>query len=276
MSSCDQVEVNLEVTQDLVNQAVDQGAELVILPENFALLASEKLLAASKKEVTERGPIRSFVSGLAREKKVWIIAGSVPVAAKPDTGSSEAEAETARVRAACFVYDNRGQQQARYDKIHLFDVDVGDAHGSYRESEVIEPGAKLVTVDTPVGRVGLSICYDLRFPELYRLLADMGAEIITVPSAFTAKTGAAHWHSLLRARAIENICYLIAPNQSGKHSMNRESYGHSMIVDPWGQIIGELPAGQGVVIADLDLAYLRSLRAKMPVQQHRFFRQIKK
>jgi nitrilase len=282
MSSGGQIDSNLEMTQNLIKQAVEQGAELVVLPENFALMASDKLFAAGKNEMTERGPIRQFVSSLAKQHNVWIIAGSIPVAIdiakeaidlQTNTGTN-IENPAGKVHAACFVYDNRGKQVARYNKIHLFDVEVDDAQGRYRESDVIEPGSKVVTVDTPVGRVGLSICYDLRFPELYRLLADQGAEIYTVPSAFTATTGAAHWHSLLRARAIENIGYLVAPNQSGIHSKNRESYGHSMIVDPWGKVLKELAEGQGVVLADVDLPYLRSLRARMPIQQHRFFKQI--
>ncbi len=264
MTSGNLVEENLREIKRLIHAAVDQGAELVVLPENFALLSMAKLRQAGVLEVTPSGPIRSFVAGLAKDYSVWIVAGSIPVAARPD-----GIAISDRVRSACIVYDDRGNERARYDKIHLFDVDVADEFGSYRESDSIEPGDQVQLLDTPFGRLGLSICYDLRFPELFRLLLERGAEIITVPSAFTAVTGAAHWEVLLRARAIENLSYIIGANQTDRHSATRVSYGHTMIIDPWGRVLAGREGGEGVVIAEIELSYLRKVRHEMPVVSHR-------
>ncbi|MCF7981452.1 MAG: carbon-nitrogen hydrolase family protein [Pseudomonadales bacterium] len=264
MVSGDQVETNLNIAQDLVREATEQGAQLVVLPENFALLSTAKLQQAGEREVSSSGPIRHFVSNLARDYKVWIVAGSIPVAARPDGHVLDS-----RVRAACFVFDDQGREVSRYDKIHLFDVDVADSYGSYRESDSIEPGELVQLVETPFGRIGLSICYDLRFPELFRLLLDKGVEIITVPSAFTAVTGAAHWEVLLRARAIENLCYAVGANQGGRHSKSRETFGHSMIIDPWGRVLAKKEKDAGIVLAKINLDYLKEVRARMPVAQHR-------
>ena len=264
MVSSDQVEQNLRDTELLVTQAAEQGAQLVVLPENFALLSSSKSRETGMKETTPDGPVRSFVADLARRRQLWIVAGSIPITVRPDGAAMES-----RVRAACFVYDSQGNEVARYDKIHLFDVDVADDFGSYRESDTIEPGDAVRTVATPFGCLGLSICYDLRFPELYRQLLQRGAEIITVPSAFTAVTGAAHWEVLLRARAVENLCYVIGANQGGRHSKTRETYGHSMVVDPWGRMLASREKGPGVVMASLDRGYLEELRQRMPVIKHR-------
>jgi len=173
-----------------------------------------------------------------------------------------------RVRAVCLVLNELGEEVARYDKIHLFDVDVVDAYGSYRESDTVEPGNQVVLVDTPCGRLGLSICYDLRFAELFHQLRQQGAEIITVPSAFTAMTGAAHWQVLLQARAIETQCYLLAPNQCGQHSETRQSYGHSMVIDAWGEVVASLQDQPGVVCTEIDLERLAEVRQRMPVAQH--------
>lgn len=267
MVSGDNIDTNLEVTQSLVKGATEQGAQLVVLPENFALFSTAKLQQAGIQEIESAGPIRSFLSNLARNNKVWIVAGSVPVAARPDGHLLENH-----VRAACFVYDDQGNEVCRYDKIHLFDVDVADSYGSYRESDAIEPGERVQVVETPFGRLGLSICYDLRFPELFRLLSDKGAEIITLPSAFTAVTGMAHWEVLLRARAIENLCYIVGANQGGRHSKSRETFGHSMIVDPWGRVLAQKDKGAGVVLADINMEYLKEIRARMPVAKHQRLR----
>lgn len=264
MVSGSQVGKNLRDAEVLIEKAAAQGAKLVVLPENFALLSTAKLRETGLRETSPAGPIRTFVSAMAERHKLWIVAGSIPVATRPD-----GEAMDSRVRAACFVYDERGEEVVRYDKIHLFDVDVDDSFGSYRESDTIEPGAVVQLVETPFGRVGLSICYDLRFPELYRELLTQGAEIITVPSAFTAVTGAAHWEVLLRARAIENLCYVIGADQGGRHSKTRESFGHSMIVDPWGKVLAKKETGPGVVLAEVDLESLAELRERMPVARHR-------
>lgn len=263
MVSTDRLEDNLAVLDQLLAQAAANDVKLAVLPENFALFSSAKLRAAGALEVSDAGPIRSFVAAAAQRHGLWLVAGSLPVAARPD-GMPLAQ----RVRSACFVYDDQGNEVARYDKIHLFDVDVQDSFGRYRESDTIEPGDQLVLVDTPCGRLGLSICYDLRFPELYRALSAQGAEIFAVPAAFTAVTGAAHWQVLLRARAIENLCYVIAADQGGRHSATRETYGHSMLVDPWGQVLAYQETGEGLVMAEMDLDYLHEVRAQMPVLQH--------
>ena len=266
MVSGDNIDTNLEVTQSLVKGATEQGAQLVVLPENFALFSTAKLQQAGIQEIESAGPIRSFLSNLARNNKVWIVAGSVPVAARPDGHLLENH-----VRAACFVYDDQGNEVCRYDKIHLFDVDVADSYGSYRESDAIEPGERVQVVETPFGRLGLSICYDLRFPELFRLLSDKGAEIITLPSAFTAVTGMAHWEVLLRARAVENLCYVLAAAQGGTHPSGRMTWGDSMVVDPWGGVLDRLAKGPGVVTAEVDRDRIADLRASLPALEHRRF-----
>lgn len=258
------VAVNLKAARRLAERAAAGGAKLVLLPENFALLSTSALYAAGVAERTAQGPMRSFASQLASDLGIWVVAGSIPVAQRPDGAPLDN-----RVRAVCFAYDEHGAEVARYDKVHLFDVDVDDQYGHYRESDVIEPGTEVCVVDTPCGRIGLSICYDLRFPELYRVLLDRGAEVLLVPAAFTAATGAVHWQALLRARAIENLCYVVAADQGGEHSATRVSWGHSMIIDPWGKILAEHPLGDAVVAADIDLEYLHKLRRQMPVASHR-------
>jgi len=258
------IAANLAKCTVLLEQAARLGVRLVLLPENVALLSTSQLVAAGIEERTAAGPIRNYFAAQAKRLGLWLVVGSVPIAADrqgillPD-----------RVRAACLVYDDQGQEVARYDKIHLFDVDVEDDFGSYRESATIAPGEDPVVVNTPVGKVGLSICYDLRFPELYRQLVKAGAEIFTVPAAFTAKTGAAHWHTLLKARAIENLCYVLAAGEWGEHGRGRQSYGHSMIIDPWGQILAEQAEGDCLVVADLDMERQQILRRQMPVLSHR-------
>jgi predicted amidohydrolase len=191
------------------------------------------------------------------------VAGSIPIASCPADRLLDKH-----VRAACLVINDCGDEVARYDKIHLFDVDVADDKGRYRESATVAAGDQVVLVDTPCGRLGLTICYDLRFAAQFHQLRQQGAEIITVPSAFTATTGAAHWQVLLRARAIETQCYIVAPNQSGRHSATRCSYGHSMIIDPWGEVLACLQAGCGVVSAEIDLEKLTAVRKGMPIQDH--------
>ncbi|MEH6470886.1 MAG: carbon-nitrogen hydrolase family protein [Halopseudomonas sp.] len=250
---------NLERAGYWIAQAAAGGAKLVVLPENFAVFNTSELVERGQQEVDATGPIRQFISQLARKHQLWIVAGSLPVVS--DDGR--------RVRAACFVVDDQGVEQARYDKIHLFDVDVADSQGSYRESDQIEPGSQLVLLETPVGRLGLSICYDLRFPELYQKLVEQGAQLISVPAAFTQTTGAAHWEVLLRARAIETQCYVLAANQGGVHSSRRETFGHSMVVDPWGELLGCQEKGEGMLMAEIDLEKLNQRRQQMPIQAHR-------
>ncbi len=252
-------QANLAEAALLIRQAADQGAQLVLLPENFAVFHASLYLERGESEQQSTGPIRAFLAEQALHHQVCIIGGSIPVLA----------ASGERVRSACFVFDENGHELTRYDKVHLFDVDVADAQASYRESDQIEPGSALRVVDTSVGKVGLSICYDLRFPALYQSLMMQGAQIITVPAAFTKTTGEAHWHILLRARAIETQCYVLAANQGGQHSSKRATYGHSLIVDPWGRVLAEkVSEGSGVVVADIDLQLLEDIRQKMPIIEH--------
>lgn len=256
MNSSDNVKENLHSLEVFLAEARDGGAELLVLPENFAFMGmkpSDKLLIVEK---YGHGEIQSAISQLAKQFGMWVIAGSIFI-----------YHSKTQVKASCMVYNSNGKTEARYDKIHLFDVDVSDQE-VHRESLTISPGEESVVVETPVGRVGLSICYDLRFPELYRQLVMKGAELFTVPSAFTAITGAAHWEALLRARAIENLCYVLAPNQSGEHTNGRRTHGHSMIVDPWGKIISEQSTGTGIIFADIDLQRLHQLRKQLPCNDH--------
>ena len=261
MASSPNVRANLLEADKLIGEAVNAGAKLVALPENFALMGEHELDKIKAREIDGEGPIQDFLSTVANKYGVWVIGGTIPLAGDNDN----------KVRASCLVYDDRGERVGRYDKIHLFDVSVPDTDEEYRESDSIEPGDELVVLDTPFGKLGLSVCYDLRFPELYRKLAAQGAEILVVPAAFTAQTGAAHWEVLLRARAIENLCYVIAPNQGGFHINGRKTFGHSMIIDPWGVVLNCNKSGGGFVCADIDHERLEKVRTAFPVLQHRRF-----
>ncbi|MBY4676753.1 carbon-nitrogen hydrolase family protein [Marinobacterium arenosum] len=263
MVSGSDLTANLREVSQLLKQAAEQGAALAVLPENFALLDSPALRALAEHEQEEQG-IERFLREQARQLGIWIVAGSVP---RLDAGRGEVAAP--RVRSACLVLDSDGELQARYDKVHLFDVQVDDAHGAYRESDLVEAGDELVLVETPLGKLGLTICYDLRFPEQFMRLREQGAQLITVPSAFTYVTGQAHWEVLLRARAIETQCYLIGANQGGRHSASRETWGQSMVVDGNGTVLAQRAQGAGVVTAPVDLAALDELRRRMPVLAHR-------
>ena len=262
MVSTDSVADNLQQAETLLAEAASQGAVMAVLPENFALLDTANLRTLAE---TGLDDVVQFLCRQAVEKGLWIVAGSLPMATTPQGE----EVAAPRVRSVCLVIDALGHIRARYDKIHLFDVDVSDAQGSYRESDSVEPGSELVVVDTPLGALGLTICYDLRFPEQYQRLRDAGAELIVVPSAFTYVTGEAHWEVLLRARAVENQVYMLGVNQGGEHSPSRKTWGHSMAVDPWGRIIADCEMGAGVVLATIDLDAQADLRKKMPVLQHR-------
>lgn len=264
MVSTRDIDDNLDQAALLLARAAEQGARVAVLPENFAVLDTANMPVHGGREVTAEGPIRRFLAEQARKHGLWIVGGSLPIAARPDGSPIQH-----RVRASCVVVNDNGEEVARYDKIHLFDAMVEDSQGQYRESDTFEPGEALVTVDTPVGRLGLSICYDLRFPELFRQLRERDVDWITLPSAFTWHTGDAHWHPLVRARAIENQVWMVAPGQGGQNSERRRTYGHSMIVDPWGKVVKELVEGAGVVMADLDGEYLQEVRTRMPVWTHR-------
>ncbi len=246
---------NLEEAGRWIAVAAARGAKLVALPEYFAILGMKDTDKVAVREPEGNGPIQSFLSAAAKQHGVWIVGGTAPLVS----------AVPGKVRNTTLVYDANGRQVARYDKIHLFGLQLGDEH--YDEANTIEPGDTTVTVDTPFGRLGLSICYDLRFPELYRAMRDV--DIILAPSAFTATTGRAHWETLLRARAIENLAYVLAPAQGGRHANGRETHGDSMIVDPWGVVVDRLPSGAGVVVADINLDRIRDVRRSLPALSHR-------
>ncbi len=261
MTSGSDVKANLEQARKYLEAAAQAGAQLAALPENFAFMG---LADADKRHIAEAdgsGPIQEFLAQSASQLRLWIVGGTIPLRAGPD----------GRVAAASLVYDADGHRTARYDKIHLFDVDIPARNESYRESAHVAPGSRTQWVDTPVGRLGLSVCYDVRFPELFRALSAAGAQVLTVPSAFTGPTGRAHWETLLRARAIENLCYVIAPAQSGFHANGRETYGDTMIVDFWGRVLQRLPRGQGCVTCELNLAAQAEVRQSFPALQHRTF-----
>ena len=263
MNSGAEVGANLAQAQALLERAASAGAVLAVLPENFAFMGAQEKDKLLHGEADGQGLIQDFLAATAQRLKLWIIAGTLPIKAPDEDGCG-------KVYAACPVYNAQGERVARYDKIHLFDVDLANGE-KYRESNSIARGAvQPMAVDTPVGRVGLSVCYDLRFPELYRAMAIDGATVLVVPAAFTAKTGAAHWHTLLKARAVENQCYVIAPGQCGMHPGGRATYGHSLILDPWGETLAEvLDDAPGIALAELDAARLAEVRASFPVLSHR-------
>lgn len=261
MASSPSVSSNLLEAEKLIAEAVRAGAKLVALPENFALMGENPQDKISQREVEGSGPIQNFLAETAKKYNVWIVGGTIPLVADADN----------RIRAACLVYNAQGERVARYDKVHLFDVNVPETDEVYRESDTIEAGGEPIVVDTPFGKLGIAVCYDLRFPEMMRKMQAQGLQILIVPSAFTAQTGAAHWEVLLRARAIENLCYVIAPNQGGFHLNGRQTFGHSMIIDPWGVVLAAHKTGAGIVNAEIDLEKLEKVRAAFPVLQHRRF-----
>ncbi len=259
MASGPNVSANLLEAERLIATAARAGASLVLLPENFAIMGMRETDKVDIREQPGDGPIQLFLQQQAKRHGVWLVGGSVPLVAD-DPG---------KVRASCLVYNERGMEVARYDKLHLFDVEILESRERYVESETIEPGSEMVVVDSPIGRLGLLICYDLRFPEQFRDLLDQGMEVALVPAAFTAMTGKAHWEPLLRARAIENLSYVVAAAQGGYHANGRETHGDTLIVDPWGTVIDRLPRGSGVVTAHIDLEHLRRIRRNFPTIEHR-------
>ena len=259
MASSPSVSFNLLEAEKLIAEAVKAGAKLVALPENFAMMGNREIDKIKVKEVDGIGPIQSFLSNTAKKFGIWLVGGTIPIAGNDEN----------KVRAACLIYDEHGKRVARYDKLHLFDVNVPGTDEVYRESDSIERGENLLVLDSPFGKLGIAVCYDLRFPEFFRQMVAQGMEILVIPSAFTAKTGAAHWEVLLRARAIENLCYVIAPNQGGFHLNGRKTYGHSMIIDPWGTVLDCYKTGEGFVSAELDLDKLAKVRNAFPVLSHR-------
>jgi deaminated glutathione amidase len=246
---------NLAAIEPWVDDAVRQGAQLVLLPEYFGIFGARATDKVAVREQDGAGPQQDFLARLAAQHGVWMVGGTVPLACSDPN----------RVRSALLVYAPDGRRAARYDKMHLFAFTRGDER--YDEARTIEAGEQPVAFDAPCGRVGLSVCYDLRFPELYRSYRDVA--LLLVPSAFTAVTGAAHWHLLLRTRAIENQCYVLAAAQGGVHANGRRTYGHSLLIDPWGEIVGEWAEGPGVVVGDVDAVRLASVRSELPALAHR-------
>ena len=259
MTSSAELAENLAVAGRLLGEACSRGAQVAVLPENFAFMGISESDKFAIAEEQGGGPVQEFVAATARELGMWVVAGTIALRIAGES----------RLAAASLVFDDAGRCVARYDKIHLFDVEIPDREERYQESASVRPGEQPVCVDTPAGRLGLAVCYDLRFPELFRRLLEMGAQWFCLPSAFTAPTGRAHWETLLRARAIENLCHVVAPAQSGFHQNCRETHGDSMIVDCWGRVLARLPRGTGVVVADIDLVRQREVRQNFPSVTHR-------
>jgi deaminated glutathione amidase len=259
MTSGHRVEDNLEAAAKLLREAKDAGAELACLPENFSFIGLKDADKLAVAEADGSGPVQQFLSETARALGLWILGGTTVI--KGDSAR--------RVSNTSLLMDAQGKRVARYDKIHLFDVAIPGRNEQYLESTHVTPGRKVVVADTPVGRLGLSVCYDMRFPELYRELVARGAEWLAMPAAFTVPTGRAHWETLLRARAIENLCYVVAPAQWGTHSSGRETYGDTLVVDYWGQVLARLPSGIGVITAQFDLERQAETRARFPALENR-------
>jgi predicted amidohydrolase len=259
MTSSHVVAENLIAAGKLLREAKDAGADIACLPENFAFIGLRDVDKQQTAETDGAGPAQKFLRDTARELKLWILGGTINIRSESDT----------RVANASLLIDADGKRVARYDKIHLFDVTIPGRDEQYRESDTVAPGREIVVADTPVGRLGMSVCYDMRFPELYRDLVSRGAEWLAMPAAFTVPTGRAHWETLLRARAIENLCYVVAPAQAGTHTSGRETFGDTLIVDYWGHVASRLEKGSGVVTADIDLAKQADTRARFPALENR-------
>jgi len=262
MASGPNLNANLLEAGRLLKQAAEGGAELVVLPENFALMGMSEHDKVKARESEGSGPLQDFLAETAARHHLWLVGGTIPLSVE----------DANKVAAASLLYDASGNRVARYDKIHLFDVLITENDERYNESETTAAGDQVVVVDTPFGKLGMAVCYDLRFPGLFRSLVEQGAEIFSIPSAFTAITGKAHWEVLVRARAIENQCYVIAAAQGGYHANGRETYGDSMVIDPWGVVLNRLTRGPGVVFSEINLARLREIRKSFPVLEHRKIR----
>lgn len=248
---------NLKQVDFLLKQAKEKGAVIAVLPEMFALfdVSDEQLL--QQKEILGEGTIQHFLSQMAKQYALWIVGGTIPMAT----------ADPTKIAAACLIFDATGTRIARYDKMHLFDVALNETE-KYHESDRVLAGHEVCVFDTPLGRMGIAVCYDIRFPGLFQAMLAKGAEIFAIPAAFTVTTGEAHWHVLLRARAIENGCYVIAAAQVGTHARGRQTYGHSVLIDPWGTIDAEIETKNGVIVTDIDAARIVTIRQKMPMQKH--------
>ena len=249
------VAANLHIAAGLIAEAAAGGAKLIALPEYFPLISNDESAKVRIREAEGSGPLQDFLADAARRHGVWLIGGTIPLVAEADD----------KVRNTTLVFDDQGRRVARYDKVHLFGFQRGDER--YDEAATIEPGGTVVCFDSPAGRTGLSVCYDLRFPELFRAMGEI--DLIVLPSAFTFTTGRAHWEVLLRARAIENQAYVIASAQAGLHENGRRTWGHSMVIDPWGQVMAMQAEGPGVVLAEIDWEQLQRVRQQLPSLQHR-------
>jgi nitrilase len=259
MTSGMEVAANLVRARELLEQAAARGARLAVLPENFALMARREPDKRAAAEDEGDGPIQAMLAAAARDFRLTVVGGTMPMRVPGE----------ARPAAASLVYGPDGERIGRYDKIHLFDVDVPGASESHRESSGMVPGREVVVLDTPAGRIGVAVCYDLRFPELFRHMAERGAQLFAVSAAFTVPTGQAHWDLLNRARAVENLCHLVVSAQVGQHPNGRATYGHSMVVDCWGGVLDELPAGEGAAIGEIDLERQARVRREFPALEHR-------
>jgi nitrilase len=255
MISGPDVAPNLATAGRLIGDAAAAGAQLVALPEYFPLIGATDADRLAAREVDGEGPIQSFLAQTARQHGLWLIGGSIPLMAE----------DPAKLRNSCLVFDPRGQRVARYDKIHLFGFNKGEE--AYDESATIERGDDVVAFDSPLGRIGIAICYDLRFPELFRAIGNV--DLLVLPAAFTETTGRAHWELLLRARAVENQCYVLAAAQGGQHPNGRMTHGNSMVIDPWGEVLARMDKGEGIVMAELDRQRLVEVRTSLPALKHR-------
>jgi predicted amidohydrolase len=261
MTSGLSVDANLRDAARLLEHAARAGARLAVLPENFSCMPSAESDRLALAEGDNSGPLQDFLARQAREHRLWIVGGTIPIKGRTP----------GKVRAACLLFDDRGARAARYDKIHLFDVELPNGE-VYQESRAFESGDEIVVADTPFGRLGLAVCYDLRFPELFRGMLDRGMQLLALPAAFTAHTGAAHWEVLVRSRAIENFVYVAASAQWGLHANGRRTHGDSMIVSPWGEVLDRLPSDNGYAVAELDTQEQAQLRARLPAIEHRRLR----
>lgn len=261
MVSGHDLDANLAAAEQLMVDAARGGAKLLVLPETFALFSGRDQQPLGEQEATDQARVRPFIRQLAQRLGVWIVAGTVPVLMDGES----------KVRSCSFIVNAQGEEVARYDKLHLFDASVADQQGSYRESDTFNAGQQVVVVDSPFGRLGVAVCYDIRFPEFFRAMFAQRVDIVAVPAAFTLLTGKAHWLPLLRARAIENQCYIVGANQGGEHSASRSTSGGSVIIDGWGTVLAELDMGAGVAVAEMDLTRLQQQRVAMPVAEHQRF-----
>ena len=255
MISGPDVAPNLVTAGRLIAEAAAAGAQLVALPEYFPLIGATDADRLAAREVDGAGPIQDFLADTAKKHGLWLIGGSIPLMAD----------DPAKLRNSCLVFDPQGKRVTRYDKIHLFGFNKGDE--AYDEAATIERGDQVVAFDSPLGRVGLAICYDLRFPELFRAMGEI--DLLVLPAAFTETTGRAHWEMLLRARAVENQCFVLAAAQGGQHPNGRITHGNSMVIDPWGEVLSRMDKGEGVVIAELDPQRLVDTRTSLPALKHR-------